>query len=196
MREIPKTQHQTAANAQQELFPPQKEVIDAGLLDMDKHLLLNMQTGSGKTFLAEKAIDDTLRAGYKAIYITPLKALATQQCLAWKTRFPKAKIGVYTSDAAAPDCAIHVFGCGNAALIPQLIQAGADSFDSSSYARDAVIKAQSNRTGAHTGLHRALSNLAVVNAAVSGMNENDIIATMPSIAISLPTDAGAPIPIR
>lgn len=40
--------------------------------------------------------------------------------------------------AEAPDCLIHVFGCGNMELIPDLIEAGADSFDSSSYARSAV----------------------------------------------------------
>ena len=62
----------------QELFPPQREVMEAGLLEEGKHLLLNMATGSGKTFLAELAIEDVIHSGYKAVYLTPLKALASQ----------------------------------------------------------------------------------------------------------------------
>lgn len=82
------------------LFPPQLDVINAGLLEDQRHLLLNMATGSGKTFLAELAIDRVVKSGYKAVYLTPLKALATQQQRAWESRFQQMKIGVFTGDTA------------------------------------------------------------------------------------------------
>lgn len=80
------------------LFPPQREVIDAGLLEESRHLLLNMATGSGKTFLAELAIESVVQSGYKAVYLTPLKALASQQQREWAKRFPGVTIGVFTGD--------------------------------------------------------------------------------------------------
>lgn len=82
------------------LFPPQRDVIDAGMLEDHRHLLLNMATSSGKTFLAELAIERVVADGYKAVYITPLKALAAQQRRAWEKRFPQVKIGVFTGDTA------------------------------------------------------------------------------------------------
>lgn len=70
---------------------------------------------------------------------------------------------------AAPRCAIHVFGCGNVKLIPELIAAGADSFDSSSYAREAVdARAKRKGGGIHARLYAAIRNLYEVNAAVKG----------------------------
>ena len=69
------------------LFPPQQDVIRMGLLDSPNHLLLNMATGSGKTHLAELAIEQVVRDGYKAIYLTPLRAIASQQYEQWKTVF-------------------------------------------------------------------------------------------------------------
>ena len=74
------------------LFPPQKEVIQKGLLDRQEHLLLNMETGTGKTYLAEMAIEDVLRAGFKALYLTPLRAIASEQYDHWQQRFPNTKI--------------------------------------------------------------------------------------------------------
>ena len=58
----------------------------------------------------------------------------------------------------APDCVIHVFGCGNVDLIPWLIEAGADSFDSSSYVRTAV-----NTAGMHSKLYAAITALSNIN---------------------------------
>lgn len=80
------------------LFPPQQDVIRMGLLDSPDHLLLNMATGSGKTHLAELAIEQVVRNGYKAIYLTPLRAIASQQYEQWKNRFPNVKIGIFTGE--------------------------------------------------------------------------------------------------
>ena len=68
---------------------------------------------------------------------------------------------------AAPHCLIHVFGIGSEKLIPTLIRAGADSFDSSSYVRSAV-DAQAKGTGIHTGIYAAVKNLYEINGAVTG----------------------------
>ena len=61
----------------------------------------------------------------------------------------------------APRCLIHVFGCGNPDLIPELIEAGADSFDSSSYIRKAADKAGSG-SGMHTGMYEAVKRLYLI----------------------------------
>lgn len=70
----------------------------------------------------------------------------------------------------APECAIHVFGCGNTELIPELVQLGADSFDSSSYVRGAVPDGAAKDL--HTGLYTAIRRLHEVSAAVSGSSEH------------------------
>ena len=80
------------------LFPPQKQVINDGLLEKNKHCLLNMTTGSGKTYLAELAMESVLQSGYKVIYITPLRALAYQQKENWNHRFSNYTIGVFTGE--------------------------------------------------------------------------------------------------
>ena len=81
-----------------DLFPPQREVVDSGVLFEQKHCILNMATGSGKTFLAELAIEHTLEEGYRVICITPLKALAEQQKKSWQARFPAFPVQAFTGD--------------------------------------------------------------------------------------------------
>lgn len=69
---------------------------------------------------------------------------------------------------AAPQCAIHVFGCGQARLIPELIQTGANSFDSSSYAREAVdARTLAKGAGIHAGIYAALARLFEINRVVN-----------------------------
>ena len=80
------------------LFPPQQEVLNNGLLTKPEHCLLNMTTGSGKTFLSEIAIESVLEKGYKAIYVTPLRALAAQQFNEFKARFKEYKVGLFTGE--------------------------------------------------------------------------------------------------
>lgn len=80
------------------LFPPQQDVIQSGMLSKSEHCLLNMATGSGKTFLSEIAIENVLAQGYKAIYVTPLRALATQQHDNYQKRFAGYRVGVFTGE--------------------------------------------------------------------------------------------------
>ena len=86
---------------------------------------------------------------------------------------PRAKDKEYIKNTVravreeAPDCVIHVFGCGNPELIPELIDAGADSFDSSSYARTAVDTRKAAKTaGLHANLYAAIAQLCRLNAVI------------------------------
>ncbi|MFZ2412030.1 MAG: DEAD/DEAH box helicase, partial [Candidatus Methanoperedens sp.] len=64
-----------------DLYPPQSDAIKAGLLD-GKNLVAAIPTASGKTLLAEFAmlssILDEKKRG-KALYIVPLRALASEK---------------------------------------------------------------------------------------------------------------------
>jgi helicase len=62
----------------EELYPPQAEAVERGLLD-GKSMLAAIPTASGKTLLAEMAMLKSIAAGGKAIYIVPLKALAAEK---------------------------------------------------------------------------------------------------------------------
>ncbi len=59
------------------LRPIQQKSLEAGLT-LGRSLLACAPTASGKTFVASMAIANTLRKG-KAIYLVPLKALATEK---------------------------------------------------------------------------------------------------------------------
>ena len=80
------------------LFPPQKKLLESGMLDSNEHCFICMPTGTGKTFLAEYAIDNAIKDGFKAIYITPLRALASEKYNEFKRRFPNSKVGVFTGE--------------------------------------------------------------------------------------------------
>ncbi len=61
-----------------ELYPPQAEAVEKGLLE-GKNLLAAIPTASGKTLLAELAMLKSIQAGGKALYIVPLRALASEK---------------------------------------------------------------------------------------------------------------------
>jgi len=61
------------------LYPPQEDAINAGVLD-GKNLVLASPTASGKTLVAELAVlKSVLQKGGKALYLTPLRALASEK---------------------------------------------------------------------------------------------------------------------
>ncbi len=93
-----------------ELRPSQKKSIDAGLLDM-KNLLVCTPTASGKTLIAELAMFKNIfeRRG-KAIYIVPLKALATEKFKNFKKKYEKyAKIAMSIGDLDKTDSYLSKF---------------------------------------------------------------------------------------
>jgi helicase len=61
------------------LYPPQEDSVRAGVLD-GKNLVLASPTASGKTLVAELVIlKSILENGGKALYLTPLRALASEK---------------------------------------------------------------------------------------------------------------------
>jgi ATP-dependent DNA helicase len=76
----------------------QQAVLDAGLLATGFDWVLQLPTGSGKTWLAELAIEQTLQAGQRAVYLTPLRALATELLCRWTERFADHRVGVFTGE--------------------------------------------------------------------------------------------------
>ena len=79
-----------------ELSSMQRAVSDSGLLDGS--LVLHSPTGSGKTWLARRAITQTVARKRKAVYLAPLRALARELYAAWKEAEPGLVIGVYTGE--------------------------------------------------------------------------------------------------
>lgn len=70
-----------------ELRPAQEKAVDAGLLS-DKNLLVCTPTASGKTLIAELAmIKGILENKGKAVYIVPLKALASEKFKEFKKKY-------------------------------------------------------------------------------------------------------------
>ena len=60
------------------LYPPQEMALSQGLLE-GKNMLVTTPTASGKTLIAMIAILKTIEKGKKAVYLTPLRALASEK---------------------------------------------------------------------------------------------------------------------
>ncbi|HET6800351.1 MAG TPA: DEAD/DEAH box helicase, partial [Nitrososphaeraceae archaeon] len=60
------------------LYPPQELALSKGLLE-GKNLLVTTPTASGKTLIAMMAAIKIIEKGLKVIYLTPLRALATEK---------------------------------------------------------------------------------------------------------------------
>jgi len=74
------------------LYPPQAETIKAGLLK-GKSILVSAPTASGKTLIATLAMISYLsKNNGKVIYLSPLRALASEKFLEFK-KLEKLSIG-------------------------------------------------------------------------------------------------------
>ncbi|MFL6494846.1 MAG: DEAD/DEAH box helicase [Nitrososphaera sp.] len=60
------------------LYPPQEMAVKHGILE-GKNVLVTTPTASGKTLIAMMAIHKTLKKKRKAVYLTPLRALASEK---------------------------------------------------------------------------------------------------------------------
>lgn len=81
-----------------DLYPPQREAVDKGLLD-GENIVAAIPTASGKTLLAELCMLKSIGMGGKCLYIVPLKALASEKY----SRFREfeslgIKVGIATGD--------------------------------------------------------------------------------------------------
>ena len=80
-------------------FPPddfQVRAMDA--IDEDTSVVVAAPTGAGKTVVAEYAVAKALRAGAKAFYTTPLKALSNQKYGDLVARHGADNVGLLTGD--------------------------------------------------------------------------------------------------
>ena len=81
-----------------ELYPPQTDAVKLGLLS-GKNIVSAVPTASGKTMIAELAMLNSIFRGGKAVYIVPLRALASEKY----ERFSEfkslgVKVGISTGD--------------------------------------------------------------------------------------------------
>ena len=92
----------------------QNEAMDA--VDAGHSVLVAAPTGSGKTLVAEYAIEVALAAGGKAFYTTPLKALSNQKFNDLVARHGADKVGLLTGDTVInPDAPVAVLPADRAA---------------------------------------------------------------------------------
>ncbi len=96
--ELPVPNHLREAylkNGIEELYPPQAECVKAGLFDR-KNILAAIPTASGKTLIAEMAMQKEIAEGGKCLYIVPLKALASEKYEDFSGK--SVKVGIATGD--------------------------------------------------------------------------------------------------
>jgi len=87
----------------EELRPSQTKSIKQGLFK-EKNLLICTPTASGKTLVAEMSFLNTiLNKKQKAVYIVPLRALATEKYYSFKENYPEIKTGISTGELDAED---------------------------------------------------------------------------------------------
>lgn len=79
--------------------PVQAEILEAGLLDSGFNCVIQLPTGAGKTWLAEQAIQSCIDRGKRALYLSPLRALAAELSDNWQEKFKHARVGALTGDS-------------------------------------------------------------------------------------------------
>lgn len=80
------------------LRPSQTKSIEAGLFE-DKNLLVCTPTASGKTLVAElAALNSILHDHGKALYVVPLRALASEKYRQFKKDYSNIKIGISSGE--------------------------------------------------------------------------------------------------
>ena len=92
-----------------ELYPPQEEALERGLLKTNRNMVIATPTASGKTFIAVLAIvKNLLEKRGKTIYLVPLRALAREKYKEFRELFSleiggkKPYIAVSTGDYDTP----------------------------------------------------------------------------------------------
>jgi ATP-dependent DNA helicase len=80
------------------LNPAQQFIVDAKMLETGFSCILQLPTGTGKTWLSKKAIWQALKKSHRAIYLTPLRALANELHPLWQTEFSPHEVGIFTGD--------------------------------------------------------------------------------------------------
>ncbi len=101
---IPKEFYEILEKEITELRPAQEKSIEKGLLE-GKNLLVCTPTASGKTLIAElAAVKSVLEGKGKAVYIVPLKALASEKARNFRKRYSGiAKVALSMGDIDSSD---------------------------------------------------------------------------------------------
>jgi len=81
-----------------QLDPFQLQAIE--WIEKEHSLLVSAPTGSGKTLIAEKAVEKALARGEQVIYTAPIKALSNQKFRDFQERFGKETVGILTGDVS------------------------------------------------------------------------------------------------
>jgi helicase len=85
-----------------EFTPPQEMAIKKGLLEK-KNLVIASPTASGKTLVAEIACVNAILKGKKAIYIAPMRALASEKYSEFKETYPYIPTTISIGDLDSND---------------------------------------------------------------------------------------------
>ena len=103
-KEIPDALYQILDKAISDLRPAQEKSIKSGLL-LGKNLLVCTPTASGKTLIAElAALKSIIEGKGKAVYIAPMKALASEKYKHFKARYEGvAKVALTIGDIDSAD---------------------------------------------------------------------------------------------
>ncbi len=101
---LPRQLYDAISSSITELRPAQEKAVNAGLLE-GKNLLVCTPTASGKTLIAElAAVSAILKGEGKAVYIVPLKALASEKYKDFKKRYGSLmKIALSIGDIDSSD---------------------------------------------------------------------------------------------
>jgi helicase len=109
-KDIPKKIYEILTKEVEILRPSQEKAIKQGLFKQ-KNMLICTPTASGKTLIAELAMmKQLLERGGKAVYIVPLKALATEKHKQFKERYAGLiKIAISIGDTDNSDKSLHKY---------------------------------------------------------------------------------------
>ncbi|MDY6818991.1 MAG: ATP-dependent DNA helicase [Halobacteriales archaeon] len=116
------------ADGIEELYPPQAEAVEAGVLE-GENIVASVPTASGKTLIATLAMLAAIDRGGKALYIVPLRALASEKQAEFE-RFESLgiEIGVSTGnyDSTSDWLAAKDIIVATSEKVDSLIRNGAD----------------------------------------------------------------------
>jgi len=103
----------------------QVEAIDA--IDADRHVVVAAPTGSGKTVVAEYAIERSRRRQQRSFYTAPMKALSNQKYRDLVDRYGTDDVGLLTGDNVVnPEATIVVM---TTEVLRNMIYAQSDALD-------------------------------------------------------------------
>ncbi len=92
-----------------ELRPPQVMAIHSGLFESE-NLMISAPTASGKTLIAEMAVlNNIVNKGGKAVYLCPLRALASEKYEEFQTKYKNIKTVLSIGDFDSRDSYLHEY---------------------------------------------------------------------------------------